>query len=467
MAAPEIPANTLWPHQQRALDFIGNLWGRGIGGVLLSIIMGAGKTRVAIEAASRARLSPILIVCPLRVIEVWREQFELHLPGQYDFLPLDGRGGTVLEKTREARNRLAWSISRRRPLAIAINYESAFLEPFASWSLCNMWPLVVADELHKCKQASGAISRYVGRLGLRARYRLGLTGTPMPHSPLDVWAQFRFLDREVYDATYSSFKSRYAILGGYLGKVPVGWRDLHELREKFFSRAFQAGPEVLTLPEVRDQTLHCMLSPRGARIYREMEEDLIAWIGTAPAPIVAANALVRLLRLQQITSGTVVDADRKEQAVDHSKQQLLEDLLEDLPAEEPVVVFARFRSDLARIRLVAEELGRTAGELSGAADDLAAWKRGEKTILAVQIQAGGVGIDLTRAAYGVYYSLGFNLGDYLQSRARLHRSGQLRPVIFYHLAARDTVDGAVLRALERRQNLVESVLQELKCRLKT
>jgi len=428
--------------------------------------MGSGKSRVAIEALKYHRLHPILILCPLRVVEVWREQFEIHAPGEYDFLALDERGGTVQEKARAARDRLAWATARRRPLAICINYDAARLEPFAHWALTNLWGLVIADEIHKIKEAAGLTSRFLGRLALRARYRLGLTGTPMPHSPLDVWAQFRFIDRTVYDPTFTSFRQRYAVLGGYYNRQVIQYHDLQELRAKFFSRAFQVGPEVLDLPDVQEQTLYCALTPQGARLYTEMERDLVTWIESSPAPVVAANALVRLLRLQQITSGTVTDTRGEEHIVDSAKEDLLADLLEDLPPEEPVVVFARFRCDLAAVYRVAHKLGRIPGELSGQCDDLAAFQRGRSTdpvILAVQIQAGGVGISLVRAAYGVYYSLGFNLADYLQSRARLHRAGQQRPVRFYHLAAHHTVDEMVMRALERRQDLVESVLQEMKC----
>jgi SNF2 family DNA or RNA helicase len=56
------------------------------------------------------------------------------------------------------------------------------------------------------------------------------------------------------------------------------------------------------------------------------------------------------------------------------------------------------------------------------------------------MQAGSEGISLVRARYAVYYSTGFSLGLYLQSRARLHRPGQTRPVVYYHLVVRDTVD---------------------------
>ena len=83
---------------------------------------------------------------------------------------------------------------------------------------------------------------------------------------------------------------------------------------------------------------------------------------------------------------------------------------------------------------------RTARELSGSRHELEEWQDGAGQVLAVQIQAGGLGVDLTRAAYCIYYSLGFSLSEYEQSLARVHRPGQTRPVAYYHLIAEHTVD---------------------------
>ena len=71
----------------------------------------------------------------------------------------------------------------------------------------------------------------------------------------------------------------------------------------------------------------------------------------------------------------------------------------------------------------AKRTGRTSSELSGRVNTLPEWQEGKTDVIAVQIQAGGVGIDLTRASYCVYYSVGFSLGDYEQSLARVHRPG--------------------------------------------
>jgi SNF2 family DNA or RNA helicase len=444
---------------------------------MLAAAMGTGKSRVAIEAALKKSFSPILIICPLRVVEVWRQQFERHAPEAYDFLALDNSAGSVVRKTATARDRLAWCNAKQRPLVIAINYESAFKQPFQHWALTNIWPLIIADECHRISNPSGAISRFMGRLAKRAVHRLGLTGTPMPHDPLNVWAQFRFLDHNLYDPTFTAFRLKYAIMGEFFNgnqafRRVVGWQNIDELRQKFFSLAFQVGAEVLDLPPESDQDLFTDFEPEGARIYRAMETDLVARLQSGEE-IVAQNKLSQLLRLQQITSGSLTYDNHETRRFDFSKGKLLEDLLEDLPQDEPVVIFVKFRPDLILIHDIARKLGRRSGEISGQRsiatgrrDDLAEWQRGgadDPVLLVVQMQSGGLGIDLTRARYGVYFSVGFSLADYVQSRARLQRAGQTRSVMFYHLFVHGTVDEMVARALQRRQDLVDYVLKELRC----
>ena len=236
------------------------------------------------------------------------------------------------------------------------------------------------------------------------------------------------------------------------------------------ARQRRARSDNANLPPAIDEVEEGALGREGARIYREMEEEMVAWVAAGEA-VTAANAMVKLLRLQQITGGALPVGQEKCRVIDAAKETMLADLLSDLMGNldepEPVVVFARFRADLEAIHRAAQAAGHLSGELSGARDDLAYWQkggRGAPTVLAVQIQAGGVGIDLTRARIAVYYSLGFSLADYLQSRARVLRPPQRRPVAFYYLQIRNSIDQYVQAAVERRQDLIESVLNELRHR---
>lgn len=216
----------------------------------------------------------------------------------------------------------------------------------------------------------------------------------------------------------------------------------------------------------------------------------------------AANALVKLLRLAQVANGHVIVEDidgdsyvpstgdpyaaildaaagqytpseivhRHVEVVDDAKAELLAETLDELKTDEPVVVFTRFRADLERIKECAAKQGRRYAELSGRHErgvpGLQEWQNGDADVLGVQLQSGGVGIDLTTSGgrpcrYAVYYSVDFSLGNYDQSLARIHRPGQTQPVIYIHMLAESTVDTKVYAALEARRDVVASVLAEL------
>ena len=56
------------------------------------------------------------------------------------------------------------------------------------------WHLVILDESHRIKAPNGKASRFLARLRPTTLRRVAMTGTPMPHSPGDIYAQFRPLD---------------------------------------------------------------------------------------------------------------------------------------------------------------------------------------------------------------------------------------------------------------------------------
>jgi SNF2 family DNA or RNA helicase len=430
---------------------------------MLAMDMGTGKTKVAIDLAGSLGPSAMLVVCPLRVVGVWEAQLRQHASFPYVFAALDDRVRGTDRKALLARDMLAGARQARRTAVICVNYESMWLEPFASLALNTAWGLVIADESHRCKQASGKASRFLGKLALRAQKRLCLTGTPFPYSPHDIWAQYRFLDRSIFDETYTGFKTRYAIFGGFENRVVKAWRDLDDLNRKFYQIAFRVeAKDVLDLPPEMDQPLYCTLSTKAQRIYDELERDFITWLDGPEDQLTIANAMVLLLRLQQLTGGVLRDDNKVEHRIDTAKEDLLADWLEDVDPAESVVVFALFHADLDAIARVCEKLGRPYFECSGRVSQVDQWKAARGAVLIAQIQAAGEGQDFTLARLVCYYSTGFRLGNYLQSRKRVHRPGQTRPVVYYHLLAKDTIDEIVLRAIEARWDLVESVMKELK-----
>jgi SNF2 family DNA or RNA helicase len=74
------------------------------------------------------------------------------------------------------------------------------------------------------------------------------------------------------------------------------------------------------------------------------------------------------------------------------------------------------------------------------------------------IQACAEGISLTAADTVLYYSIGWSLGQFLQSADRIHRIGQRNACTYIHLVATGTVDEKIIGALHRKEDLAKSVV---------
>lgn len=439
-----------WAHQHEATMFAGTM-----DACLLHCWMGTGKTKIALDTANLRGHRTVLVVCPCSVIDVWRLEAEKHAPGKWRVLTLQGE--SVAKRAQRLRAALDFSERTGRPLLVAVNYEVTWREPLAKALRAHEWGMLVFDESHRIKAPGSKQSRAAARIP--AAHRLALTGTPMPHSPLDLYGQYRALDPGIFGTSYTKFRDRYAVLGGPDRNWVTGFTNQDELRANMDRICYHVSSDVLELPEMQVIDRECDLEKEAARVYHELENEFIAELDEGV--VTAANAVVKLLRLQQVAAGAVTNEAGDLVTVSKAKRSLLAEMLEDI-GPEPVVVFCRFTHDLQTVRAVAQKLGRRYGEISGNEKDYLAWKAGNVDVLGVQVQAGGEGLDLTEARYALYFTRGFSLGNYQQTLARIHRPGQERPVTVYRLlaqnAGRATVDQRIARTLAHREAQIARVL---------
>jgi SNF2 family DNA or RNA helicase len=450
-------------------------------GFMLAHDMGTGKSCTAINFAGEIDAKTILIMSPKSVVSVWQPQFDTHASKPYKVIALDT--GSVKVKAKTIIDAIDDARILDERLVIVLNYESAWRPPLGpSWKLVNgknkmvkegvlmaiHWDLVICDEIHRLKSPGSKVSLFAARLGKKADRRLGLTGTPAPNNLLDVYAQYRFLDPAVFGTSFHRFKKRYAVLGGYENKQVIGFQNVNELNHKFFSIAHKVKSEdVLDLPKVMHEQRICTLSPKCQKIYDSLEKNFIAQIDSGETVSVKI-ALTKLLRLSQIAGGYVkIDDDTggkvlKDIVVDDSKIDTVADIMQDLPLKEPMVIFTRFVNEIERLKTLSIKSGRTVCELSGRGNQLKEWQDGKFDDIIIQIQSGGLGVDLTRARICVFFSVGYSLGDFNQALARIHRPGQTRPCIYYHIIARGTVDELVYKSLRSKKKVIDYVLDKLK-----
>lgn len=443
---------TLWSHQRAFID-----WQRGKLGALADHGMGTGKTFTALTTMTEDGDRSVLVFCPATVLGVWPREVEKHTDDAFHTLAL--RQGTSAKKAERAMEWLRLQRARGAPHMLVVNYETSWRPEIATVLRAFQWDRFVTDESHRIKAPGGKASKFAETMSKKAKRRLGLSGTPCPHSPLDIYGQARALDKRIFGPSYVAFRGFYAVVDPKFPSKVHRWINQDTYRVKYGQLAHTVKSEdVLDLPPLTHQTLDVELAPQARKAYDQLQEDMFAKVERGE--ITPANGLVTLLRLQQITGGTVPLDDGEEADVCNAKANALRDVLDDA-GPQPVVVFCRFKSDLRKIEAAAATLGRTYAEISGARKD-GITDRSEMAdgveVLGVQIQSGGTGIDLTRARLAVYYSKGFSLGDYQQSLARLHRPGQERHVHVVHLVASNTIDVVTERALANRAEVIEAVL---------
>lgn len=473
---PEPPGSKTpaWAHQKQAFWFA-----REMPGVILDMEMGTGKSKVVCDLVHDSGAESTLIVCPERVVGVWPKQFGIHCGGEKHIIDprrMNRAGGWELlpiVKRVALYDHALHECGCGLPHVLISNYAAAGHEPFKSWSLRQHFDYLAYDECHRLRSHGGVWSKWGAKMFPAADRRLGGTGTLQPQTPLDVFGQVRAVEPGLFGDTYIKFEKHYAEKGGYGNYEIKGYKNEDELAEKLSTIVYRAGEEVLDLPPLLpDVDVVGHMSSKAMRIYRDVEEELYAEVrrempdgsieyDEATIP----NVLVKILRCQQMTGGHLALDSGVLEEIDTAKRDLLGEELEDIDPHEPVVVFARFIPDLDNIARVAAKLGRPYGELSGRRSDALA---GDATlaegvqVAGVQIQAGGTGVDFTRSAFGIYYSVGHSLGDYLQSRKRLHRPGQTRATRLRHLVMEGTIDEDVYRALAARKRVVDAISERVR-----
>lgn len=451
-----------WAHQLAAYWFAVKRM-EAQGGAMLALDMGCGKSKVAIDIGTYFNAKKIIITCPTSVMDVWPEEFRAHYPWDVE-VHLCDRKHSIERRTKEAEEFLSGDANHLR--VVVVNHEAIWRKPFGDWALAAGFNMIIVDESHRAKSAGGKLSRYLGRwpnlADTKGTYRIALTGTPCPHSIDDMYGQARFIDPSVWGTNHQVYKSQYMIMGGYGKYKVIGFKNQDDWNRKFHDIAIQVkADDALDLPEAVHTTRYCDLDDDERRAYVQMKEDFVADVKNGV--ITASNALVKLLRLAQIVQGTVTDQMGDKVIVGDSKARLLEEVLTDeIQKDEPVVVFCRFKCDLENIRMVCSDADRECYELSGDENRLRSWKQrcndGVGAVLAVQIQAGGVGISMVQAKYCIYMSKDFSLGNYEQSLARVQRPGQKRNVTYIHLVARGTIDEVINKALAERKDTVETII---------
>lgn len=471
-----------YKHQK---DFVTWLWrktnvpGIGSSGGAAFFDPGTGKTKTAydfISAGFKFRgVRRVLVLCPINAMGVWDDQADKHILEQIPFRIIVPQG-KIVEKTFEVNN--CSRTARDDELTILILNYAAVIKRDKKWAIMSALQtyaadVVVLDESHHIKNATAKQSKAAHKICEKARFVLPLTGTPIGKNYLDLYSQLKAIDPDIWKAgwtktgrmSWTDFRNNYGIYGGRTGYELKGYRELHDLKARYNPHIRTARKESIhDMPEVIDTIVPVDMSASARRVYDVFAEHGV--VVHKQRMIEAPIPLTKLLRLQQMTGGWVNDEHGETVEVQRDKMALLSDLLSDLYSSgQSVIVFARFLRELEEIS--ANHPYKWFRSIQGgvSSQHRKAWvdefSRGEiPRLMAIQISAAEALDGLQdNCSYGIFYSVDYSLIHWNQARGRLDRVGQTRPVTFYHLQARGTVDSLILDALRDKKNIEKIVME--------
>lgn len=420
----------LFPHQQRALEKIPN------DGGYLAFEQGLGKTQTAIAWAERNSHRRVLVVAPAVALGVWASE-----------LALNGRDVLQLEGTRKRKAVDLEKFSGPREIWAVVNYE-VLLEKSFERAIDKFDPdIIVVDEAHKAKTATAKRSKVLHRLGKKYPALL-LSGTPITKNLLDLYSQYKIIDPAIWGGeSWTKFRQRYGIWGGYGGYELVGYQNADEIKKAIAPWTVVAKKkDTLDLPAKLFTVVPVTFDTSWVE-YRDMAVSGVnkEWY--------TSNPLEKALRLSQITGRAKVQATA----------MFVRDLVE---TGEQVVVYARFIEELEQLSELLEVEALTGSTpVPRRTEMVENFQAGEESVFLSQITAGSVGITLTAASHMVYHSLTFAYEDWAQSQDRIHRIGQEELCNYYVMAAvgpryGETIDHHILNAVQNKEDFAAKVLAD-------
>jgi len=451
-----------------------------------------GKSKLTIDTAAynyhQDRIDCLIVVAPNGVHTNWAlDEIPVHLPEEIKhqiFLWRSSQSNSIIFRKRQE------ALIKFQGLSIlCINVEATITKAgkeYLTRLLKKRRCLMVIDESTDIKTPGSQRTKSIRALGRLARMRRILTGTP--GKPMDQFSQINFLSPHILDtASFTAFKAEYGvwtrkrIADGRSYPVLEGYRNLDKLRKLLEPYVYRVTQQQAfpNMPE-RVYTKHYIeLSKQQSRMYHELREEYLTLFDDGEV-VSAPMTLVRLLRLQQISSGYVPTEEgilRQAYSAEEDdtgkvqperiipgpnpRIEALKYILER--SEGKAIIWARFKLDIYLISELIQSMGQECLMYTGAQshrDKLVAkeeFQRGKVPYLVANQRAAGRGLDFSAADNVIYYSNYFGLETRRQSEDRAQSGKRTTSVLYTDIVAEDTIDEKIIRALRSDQSLADLI----------
>ena len=428
-------------------------------GFLIGDQPGLGKSiqslGIAKDRMNKGEIRNCLIVCPASLKYNWRDEVT-------KFLGMEAL--VIGHKCKNSQEREKHWIAEGYPFKI-VNYElvarDLYCEPkkkdnriSCAKAVLSSFDLVIFDEIQYLKHHSSA--RTLACRMLQAKYRIGLSGTPIDGRLEEIHSIFQILKPGLF-VSKQKFMERYAEYD-YFGAVK-GYHHIKEVSDKiapYYLRRLKE--EVLKdLPPKLHKDLHVELSAQNMKAYK----DLVKKKNEITEEASAAELLIRARQFLDFPEilGLHNSSD---------KYAVFKELLDELVKEnhQKVIVFSQYTNTIYWIvkNLESEYKGIQVIDGSvGSEERQEICKRfnaDDKYNILVMSDAGCTGLNLPAAHACIMYTDAFSPAVMLQREDRCHRATTKHSVMIYRFITDGTIEEHVRDILAKKQSVNNALLGE-------
>jgi len=413
----------LYAYQKVGVQFVDRAGGR----CLIADAPGLGKTVQAIAYAQLHKLKT-LIVCPLSVVVNWQREIK----------KFTGKESTIWDsKTYDGKLGNQFHISHYD--AIAKNNH---------WLRDQAFDLLVCDEATYLKnrqtiRAKSILGSWKERRkypGVKTKYTIFLTGTPVMSRPIEAFSLLNFLDKDRFN-NFFHFTQRY---GGWKGQAPMNLQDLHDRTKDLVIR--RKKDQVLTeLPAKQRNDLYVELTKDERKEYNQLLKELFGKWKSDGKPSVK-----HMPKLQGFL-------------IEKKLPRLLEMIDEFLDNDKPILIFSNY---IAPLKFLLEHYGDQAAILTGEMnrnerqETIDKLVSGKAKVGLFSLLAAGMGIDGLQHKIDtvVFLNMDFVPANHEQAEDRTHRIGQKAQVQVYYMVCDGTMDEYMRDILKEKQEVADIIV---------
>lgn len=451
-------------YQEQVFDFAINLPAAG-----LLLPPGLGKTSISLKIINHFK-EKTLIIAPLRVMySVWPREIE-----KWD--NFRNIKYTILHGPDKLRN------FRRKDVGVYLINPEGLKWLIQTIEREKRFPFVnlFIDESSKFKAHKSKRFKFLAPYLKLFKRRYILTGTPIPNTYLDLWAQIYILDfGRALGKNFYQYRNRYFYPADFRG---WSWKlrdnaegEIQNAIKPFVMHLSLEDIDEFDMPELVVNDIEFDLPPEVQKAYKTMEKHAFAQVENGEK-ILAPSAASAVMKCAQICNGFMYESlDEEEKLIGkvprifqyhNIKVDIAKELVEELQGS-PLLIAYWFKEDYRKLREAFPDAAHIGSGVSGeqGAKIEKEWNEGKIPILLASLGSVSHGLNLQEGpGYSImFYCLTYDFDTYDQLIRRILRQGaRHKKVVVHRPIAKGTVDRLMCDVVEEKDRTQSAFLNAVK-----